>query len=299
MDLKQIVLIVAQASIFLTVFGFGLKASFADLLYVVRRPRLLARSLLAVFVIMPLVVFALVKALDFTQTVRVALVALSISPLPPILPRKESGAGWDSSFGLGLMSILATLSIVLVPASLELLELFTGQKFGMAPAVIARVVVISTLLPLVAGVLVHRLLPALTDTLERYATLLARVMLPLAVVALVAGAFPEMWALVGRGAILAIVIFTVFGLGIGHLLAGSDPNHQVVLALSTACRHPAVAFFIAGSNFPDLQFGGIILLYLLVNTLVGIPYLKWQRQRVAIRANRAAEPGSSSVSSHR
>jgi BASS family bile acid:Na+ symporter len=54
MALKHIVVLALQVSIFCTVFGFGLKTTTDDLMYVIRRPGLLARSLLAVFIIMPL-----------------------------------------------------------------------------------------------------------------------------------------------------------------------------------------------------------------------------------------------------
>jgi hypothetical protein len=37
----------------------------------------------------------------------------------------------------------------------------------------------------------------------------------------------------------------------------------MVLGMSCACRHPAIAFAIASANFPDQRFGGAILLYLI------------------------------------
>jgi BASS family bile acid:Na+ symporter len=55
-----------------------------------------------------------------------------------------------------------------------------------------------------------------------------------------------------------------------------------VLALSSACRHPAIALSIAAANFPDEHFGGTILLYLIVSTVVGVPYLAWNRKQVAV-----------------
>jgi len=53
-----------------------------------------------------------------------------------------------------------------------------------------------------------------------------------------------------------------------------------VLALSSACRHPAIALGIAAANFPDERFGGTIILYMLVSAIVGIPYVAWQRRRL-------------------
>ena len=47
MDLKQIVILVVQASIVVTVFGLGLKAAPTDLLYLLKQPSLLLRSLIS------------------------------------------------------------------------------------------------------------------------------------------------------------------------------------------------------------------------------------------------------------
>jgi BASS family bile acid:Na+ symporter len=57
-----------------------------------------------------------------------------------------------------------------------------------------------------------------------------------------------------------MVAFVGVGLIVGHLMGGPDPEHSIVLALSTACRHPAIALSIAAANFPDQRFGGTILL---------------------------------------
>ena len=207
MDLKQIVVLTLQVSVLSIVFGFGLKATLDDLLYVVRRPGLLARSILAVFVIMPVVAVMLARLFNFAPTVRIVLVALAVSPLPPILPKKQSKAGSDTPFGLGLIATLALLSIVAVPAAVELLGRFLGRQLEPASATIARVVLISTLVPLAAGVIVRAALPAVADRLEKVVTLLGTVLLLLGVLALVAAALPEMWALIGNGNVLGIVIY--------------------------------------------------------------------------------------------
>uniref|UniRef100_UPI00397D94AF hypothetical protein n=1 Tax=Salmonella sp. SAL4435 TaxID=3159890 RepID=UPI00397D94AF len=71
MDLKQMTMLAMQISIESTVFGLGLKASGGDILYLVLRPGLFARSLLAVLVIMPLVAVALAWMFDFPPAVEV------------------------------------------------------------------------------------------------------------------------------------------------------------------------------------------------------------------------------------
>jgi BASS family bile acid:Na+ symporter len=83
---------------------------------------------------------------------------------------------------------------------------------------------------------------------------------------------------------VALAIFIVIGLAVGHVLGGPDPESAGVLALSTACRHPIIAMTIAAANFPEERFGAIIILYLLVNIVLSIPYIVWQKKHVAATA---------------
>ena len=55
---------------------------------------------------------------------------------------------------------------------------------------------------------------------------------------------------------------------------------SLVLGMSCACRHPAIAFAIASANFPDQRFGGAIILYLLLSLVIGVPYVRWNRSRI-------------------
>ena len=236
MDLKQIVVLMLQVSVLSIVFGFGLKATLDDLLYVVRRPGLLARSILAVFVIMPVVAVMLARLFNFAPTVRIVLVALAVSPSTH--PAEETiESGQRHAFRTWSIATLALLSIVAVPAAVELLGRFLGRQLEPASATIARVVLISTLVPLAAGVIVRAALPAVADRLEKVVTLLGTVLLLLGVLALVAAALPEMWALIGNGNVLGIVIFTVVGLAIGHILGG---RIRTIPPCSRSRRHAAI-----------------------------------------------------------
>src|SRR5215471_18581364 len=142
MDAKQILTLVFQVAIIGTVFGFGLNSTRDDLLYLWRRPGLLVRSVLAVLVVMPIAAVLLAKAFDFRHTIEVALVALAISPVPPLLPLKESKAGGRRSYGLGLMLFLGLLAIALIPLLLELLEHVFARPFTVDASAIARIVLI-------------------------------------------------------------------------------------------------------------------------------------------------------------
>jgi BASS family bile acid:Na+ symporter len=79
---------------------------------------------------------------------------------------------------------------------------------------------------------------------------------------------------------VAIAVFIGSSLAIGHLLGGPERETSLVLGMSCACRHPAIAFAIASANFPDQRFGGAIILYLLLSLVIGVPYVRWNRSRI-------------------
>jgi bile acid:Na+ symporter, BASS family len=64
------------------------------------------------------------------------------------------------------------------------------------------------------------------------------------------------------------------------------------LALSTACRHPALAIAIDKANVPtEHNVLSAVLLYLLLNAVLTLPYVQWQRKKavaVAIPTSKAA-----------
>ncbi len=72
-----------KAGIVLTVFDLGLSASPQDAAYLFRRPGQLLRSLLSMNVIMPLFAAAMIAVFDLHPAVKIALITLVVSPIPP------------------------------------------------------------------------------------------------------------------------------------------------------------------------------------------------------------------------
>jgi BASS family bile acid:Na+ symporter len=181
------------------------------------------------------------------------------------------------------MALLALLSIALVPGAVVVLKQFAHRQLEMATGAVARAVFGTALAPLAAGMLVRALLPAATLRIGRLVTRVAWVLLTVGIVGLFAANLLPIWALVGNGTLAAMTTFIAAALTVGHLLGGPDPRHAAVLALSNACRHPAIAVSIASANFPDEQFGATILLYVVMNFALCIPYVLWQRRRIRRR----------------
>lgn len=284
MEAKQLIIMALQVSIWATVFSFGLMAQRGEGAYLARHGNLLARAIVAMLLVMPVVAIILARFFDFDRNVEVALIALSLSPIPPLLPGKETKAGGSGAFAVGLLAALALFSIVTIPASLAFLGRLFGIQLEMPPAGVAGVVLKSIIAPLLLGLAVRGFIPSLADRLEGPVSKLAKLLLVLGAVPLLIKIFPTLMQLATGGTLLAIVLFNVIGITVGHLMGGPQPDQAVVLGVSTASRHPMIAISIAMANVADPRVGATILLALLVNAVVGGIYLAWHRRQHPVPA---------------
>jgi|KBSMisStandDraft_5_1062788.scaffolds.fasta_scaffold18870_6 BASS family bile acid:Na+ symporter len=279
MTLVQIIGLAIKASMFLIVFAIGLNATPKDFKYLLRHPALLVRSLLSMNVIMLVFAVGVVTTFNMHPAVKIALVALACSPVPPILPFKQLKAGGSDEYVIGLLSATAAAAIVIVPLAIEII----GHAFGLAIHVpasrIAVIVATTVLLPLTLGVLARSFAPAFVMRIARPVTFAATIVLLAAVLPLIVKSFPTFWALIGNGVVIFLVLFSLLGLAVGHLLGGPDPDNRTALALATATRHPAVALAIAGINFPDQKAViAVVIWHLILSATVAAPYVNWRKK---------------------
>src|SRR5262245_33501683 len=184
MDLQQLIAWAFQLSIIAMVFALGLGTTGDDLRHLLRRPSLLGRSLLVIFVIVPVAAVILAHAFDFPHAAEVALIALAISPLPPLISRNLITAASGASYTAAPLATVALLSIVFVPLLAWLLGHYLGPSFAVSPLRFAAAIAGIVLLPLAAGVAIRALRPTLADSIELPAALVGTVVLRLATLAL-------------------------------------------------------------------------------------------------------------------
>jgi len=278
MTLGALILVTAKASVFLNVLALGMSARLTDAIHVLRRPGLFLRCLLAMGVIMPLFAVGLGIAFDLHPVVKVALVAIAVSPVPPLLPRKQLTAGGDGSEAVGLLATAAVLSIVTIPVAITAVGRALGKETHVPMVSIASIVASSVLAPLGIGMAIRFFAPRAATRLARPAAALGALLLLASAVPILFAMTPAILARIGDGTLVALAAFSVVGLVVGHLLGGPNPERRTVLALSTASRHPAIAMTIADASFVEKRaVVATIVLYLLVSALVSIAYIKRMR----------------------
>jgi BASS family bile acid:Na+ symporter len=278
MDFEQATRLVLSTSVMLIVFSLGLQATLQDATYLFRQPQRFLRSLLAMSLIMPVFAAILVEAMALPEPVKITLIVLSVSPVPPVLPKKELAAGGCRSYALGLLVAAAITSILFVPTAVEVFGRVFGRPAQISPVSIGRIVMTTVLGPLAAGLAFRSLFGGFA---QRWVAPLSR----LGILLLIAGVLPVLWtqrsaaiSLIGDGTLLAMTAFVTVGFAAGAVLGGPERAYQIVLALSTALRHPGIAMAIASASFPGQRFVlPAILLYLIVAAIVSGILLRWLR----------------------
>jgi BASS family bile acid:Na+ symporter len=217
--------------------------------------------------------------MGLSQAIAIVLIALALAPVPPILPRKQTRAGGNAAYSIGLLAGMGLISIVWIPLALSLLGRFSALPVEVPIVKVAMSIAISILAPLAAGTVIALAAPGLSAKLAPAVSKVGGVLLLLTVLAVVASQWKAMGELIGDGTVLAFAIFSIAGLAVGHLLGRPDEEDRTVLAMATSIRHPGVALAIAAANFPDTKvLMAAVLLFLITSVVVSIPYVAWRKR---------------------
>ena len=278
MDPALLIRIAILISVTLVVVALGLRCARGDAAYLLRRPGLLVRSLVAMNVIMPLIALWLVSSFDFKTPVKIALVALAVSPLPPVLPGKRLNLT-SQGYIYGIVVAAAVSSVVLVPASAALLGAYYHTQH-VSVVKVFLVVAVTVLAPLYIGLFIRRIRPTQAPGLAAVLSKVGTALLIVACIPVLVMEWPTIRSLFGDGTVVAAIVLSSLGLLIGHLFGGPDPQHRTVLALATASRHPGVALVAgvsASAQAPRLVTAAVLLAFI-VSMIVTTPYAVWRKR---------------------
>jgi BASS family bile acid:Na+ symporter len=283
----MILKLLLMGSVFLVVFALALRTRESDALYMFNHPGDALRVFVAMYVVVPAVAVALALAFALPPVVKIALVAIAFSPMPPVLPGKQLKAGGSLNYVTGLLFGSAVMSIIAAPLGLWLIDPLTPADMSLHPRNILPPILLSVALPLVLGVIGRKLLGA--ERAEAWSAPISKVAtiaMMVGVLVLVVALAPAMWKLVGDGTLLALAAMILAGIFAGYWLAKGDNGDKAALALAASARHPGVAIAIAAANFPNEKMApAAILLGTLLSVVISIPFMK----RIAAKRPAAAQ----------
>ena len=268
--------LLAASSVFLLVVSIGLQARFGSVFRVFSdaqdRQKILG-ALAAMFVAVPLVAYLVVRMGVPGPTAGAVILALSIAPIAPILPRKQLKFGGDTDWVTAFQVMGTLLSLVLAPVYLGLSRAF-GLEMNATMSSMMTILGMTVFVPLLVGMGLRQATPELASRLVRPLGLAGTVILAGVALLILVGMWPALVAAASTPALPASLVVAISGVILGHLFVRGDVSDKVPSAEAAVSRHPGVALTLAGAALggtqPELLAN--LLLFVLVAAVVLAAY---------------------------
>jgi BASS family bile acid:Na+ symporter len=268
MDLLSKAATVAMLSFVVSsMLAMGTGLTVAQIIEPLRNARLLVLALLANFVLMPLVAFALGKVLWLEEPFGIGLLVLGCAAGAPFLPKLAELAKGNLAFAVGAMVLLMVVTVGYLPVVLPLLL----EGVSVDPWKIARSLILLMLLPLAVGLALKAYYGAMAARVKPALDWISNVSLILLVLLISAANIDKVLDVFGTRGILAGLLFIALGFAIGWLLGGPGNDTRRVLALGTAQRNIAAALVVGSQSFSDPKVVVMVIVVAIVGLIILMP----------------------------
>ena len=236
-----------------------------------KNARLVVLALLANFVLVPLLAYAITKVIPLDQSLQIGVILLGTAAGAPFIPKLVQGAKGDVAYAVGLMFLIMVVTIFYLPFILPLL--LPGVEVN--PWDIAKSLIVTMLIPLVIGMLIKSHSP---DVADHWAPVMNKISSLSVLILLVVGLglnLSNILSFIGTLGIGAMVLLILGALAIGMLFGGSDPGVRSAMGLSTANRNGAAALLVATQNFSGTNTLPFVLVGVVLLLLILLPIAKF------------------------
>ncbi len=270
----------------------GLDLTWRDVLDAWRRPRAIGLAMLANYLVLPAVAWAVVRAVGLPLPVAAGVLLISAAPGGPVGAVLVRSAGGNLPLATSLVVVTNLLNTLLTPA--------IAGWFGVAPEAggevpvggMIRTILLAQVLPLSLAVTLRTRNPALGARLSPHARRLANVVFALVTVAFVAANGRRLLAVPAR-ALLAVEPVVLASLAVGWLVAPRRRADRDAMALVAGIRSMSVVLLVIAAWYPSPET-------LLTALSYSVSMFLWSalaarimgRRAGAISARPAGAPGS-------
>ncbi len=274
MNLSVLVFVVTS------MLSVGLRYTLQQIIEPLRNARLVILALVANFVLVPLLAFAVMRFLSLDQPLAIGLFLIASAAGAPFALKLTHAAGGNLALSAGLLVLLLLTTVVYLPLVVPL----ALPAAPVSATSIATPLVWTMLLPLGIGLVVAARAPTWAERLQPILGPVSTVALVLLFVTTVLVNFGAILGVFGTGAILAALLVISGAFAIGYLLGGLDNGTRGVLGLTTAQRNIAAATVVATQSvgFADT------LVMVVITSVVGMAILFPVASALRKRAARAA-----------
>ena len=249
-----------------SMLAMGLNLTVKQIVEPLRNTRLVILALIANFILVPILAYLIISVIPLEQGLATGLILMATAAGAPFLPKLAQAAKGNLAFAVGLMVLLMVVTIIYMPIVLPLLL----QGVEVNPWDIAKSLIIMMLIPLAIGLFIKARYESTAESLQPHMSQTSTVAIAILMVTGIVLNFSAIVAVIGTGAIIAILVFLVVALILGYFLGGAESGTRAVLGLGTAQRNLSAALVVAAQNFAD---DPNVLTMILVAGLVGFVLL--------------------------
>ena len=293
MDVNRLINILAAITLFEMMVTIGLGVTVSDVLGVGRNWGLVARAILANYILVPAAAVGLLLLFRANPLVAAGLLVAAVCPGAPYGPPLTAMAKGNVPVSVGLMVILAGSSAVFAPL---LLQLLLPLVAGDSPLKISVIKMVSTLLgaqllPLCLGLLLHYRQPTLAEKLRGPAGALSASLNILLLGIIIFAQFRVLAEirLVSYVGMLSLLIATIVAGALASSLASDERKGMVI---TTAVRNVGVSLVIVTGSFPGTTAITAATVYALFQTiamvLVALAWGRLTATRIVLVKTKAA-----------
>ena len=245
----------------------GFSLTIQQIIEPLKNYKLVVGALLANFLVVPLIGYLVILIIPLETDLVIGLALLAASAGAPFLPKLAQIAKGDQAFSVGLMVLLMGITVIYVPLVLPLLL----EEISINPLSIAISLIILMIIPLTFALFTRSRYKTIADSLRPYMSQASSIFLILLVFLMLVVNWEYLIDIIGTGAIIALLIFTLGCFAVGYLFAGKDKTKRSVMGFGTAQRNISAALIVATQNFsaqPDvlimLLTGGLVTFIILL-----------------------------------
>ena len=249
-----------------SMMGMGFSLTIQQIIAPLKNTRLVLMSLLANFILVPILVLLIVLVLPLSEGLKIGLILTGMAAGAPFLPKLVQVAKGDMAFTAGLMVLLMVVTNAFLPIVLPFV--LTGVQVN--PWDIAKSLILLMLMPLGISLFIRARYEDVAKGLIPTMAMATNLSLIVLFIGYFVAYFNEIFGVIGSGGILAAILLIAGGVMVGFLLGGPGIGTRKVLALGTGQRNLAAAFAVATSNFAS---NPEVLIEILVVSLLGLAIL--------------------------
>ena len=253
-----------------SMLAMSLSLSVQQMTQPLKNVRLVLLALLANFLLVPLLAFAITKVIPLEEPLQIGVILLGTAAGAPFIPKLVQGAKGNVAYAVGLMFLIMVVTIFYLPIVLPLL--LPGVEVN--PWDIAKSLIVTMLIPLVLGMLIKSHSP---DVADHWAPVMNKISSLSVLILLVVGLglnISNILSFIGTLGIGAMVLLILGSLLIGLLFGGRDPGIRSAMGLSTANRNGAAALLVATQNFSGTNTLPFVLVGVVLLLLILLPIAK-------------------------